>query len=229
MPPRSPSREAAANGSRGKAAHSDGSHIGTRIKALRHTRGWTLQELSRRSEVSISALSKIENSVVSASFDTLLKISRALDASFETLLDERPPGPASRLTVTRAGSGLPFETDRYRYKVMSGELRQKHMIPLHMEVKATELADLPEWSSHEGEEFIYVLSGSIELHTEFYEPLRLETGDSAYFDSQMRHTFVNLGNEISQMLSICFTSGLYFPNPSEGGVAGTRRMVKVVG
>lgn len=229
MPPRSPLPDAASNGGRGRPAPSgDGGRIGARIKALRRERGWTLQELGRRSEVSISALSKIENNVVSASFDTLLKIARALDASFETLLDEGAPGPASRLTSTRADAGLPFETDRYRYRVMSGEIRQKHMIPLHMEVKARELPDLAEWSSHEGEEFIYVLRGPIELHTEFYEPLRLETGDSAYFDSQMRHTFV-CGKGVGEMLSICFSRGLYFPDPMGKEIIGMRRMVTVGG
>jgi transcriptional regulator with XRE-family HTH domain len=209
------------------AATADGAHIGARIKALRRERGWTLQELGRRADVSISALSKIENSVVSASFDTLLKIARGLDASFETLLDETAPGPASRLTTTRAGAGLPFETDRYSYRVMSGEIRQKHMIPLHMEVKARSISDTTEWSTHEGEEFIYILRGPIELNTEFYEPLRLETGDSAYFDSQMRHTFVSLGEGPGEMLSICFSRGLFFPDPI--GEEGAPRMVKIGG
>lgn len=231
MRPRSRSPEpvpdTARAGAASSAAKADGAPIGARIKALRRERGWTLQELGRRADVSISALSKIENSVVSASFDTLLKIARGLDASFETLLDETAPGPASRLTTTRASAGLPFETDRYRYRVMSGEIRQKHMIPLHMEVKARSLSETGEWSTHAGEEFIYILRGPIELHTEFYEPLRLETGDSAYFDSQMRHTFLSLGEGPGEMLSICFSRGLFFPDPiSEEGAP---RMVKVGG
>lgn len=222
MRPRSRSPEPAPENAR-----AEGAQIGARIKALRRDRDWTLQELGRRADVSISALSKIENNVVSASFDTLLKIARALDASFETLLDAATPGPASRLTMTRADAGLPFETDRYRYRVMSGEIRQKHMIPLHMEVKARSPSEAAEWSSHEGEEFIYILRGPIELHTEFYEPLRLETGDSAYFDSQMRHAFVSLGEGPGEMLSICFSRGLFFPDPVEG--EGAPRMVKVGG
>jgi transcriptional regulator with XRE-family HTH domain len=205
--------------------------IGGRIKALRRERGWRLQDLGRRAEVSISALSKIENNVVTASFDTLLKISRGLDVSFETLLGtDTPTPPAGRLTWTRRGAGLPFETDRYRYQVMAGELRHKHMIPLHMEVKAEAISEVDEWSSHDGEEFIYVLSGPIELHTEFYEPMRLETGDTAYFDSQMRHAFVKLGPGTAEMLSICFSKGLLFPDPSDYAPAGRpRRLVKIAG
>src|SRR4029077_11312886 len=148
--------------------------IGQRIKALRIGRQWTLQALSRRSKVSISALSKIENAQVAASFDTLLRIARGFGLGFDAMLNvasaRRPLArrPATRFTLTRGGAGLFFSTDMYEYEVHSAELRRKHMIPLHMEVKARQLSDLTRWSSHEGEEFIYVLKGRIELHTEFH-------------------------------------------------------------
>ena len=207
-----------------------GSHIGSRIKAIRKERGWTLQELSGRSKVSISALSKIENSQVAASFDTLLKIAHGLNTTFETLLGEGVASPVGRLTTTKKGRGVFFETDRYLYEVMSSDLRRKHVIPLHMQVKARKIGEPETWSSHDGEEFIYVLKGPIELHTEFYEPLRLETGDSAYFDSRMRHAFVNLGRHPADMLSICYGDGLLFPDPDEPSEGSrVRRMVKVTG
>lgn len=207
-----------------------GSHIGSRIKAQRKEREWTLQQLSVRSGVSISALSKIENSQVAASFDTLLKIAGGLDTTFESLLGQGVAPPVGRLVTTKKGKGEVFDTGRYRYEVMSSELRQKRIIPLYMQVKARNIGDHDEWSSHDGEEFIYVLKGPIALHTEFYEPMRLETGDSAYFDSQMRHAFVNLGRSAAEMLSICYSSGLLFPEPNAGSEEGKRRrMVKVIG
>lgn len=203
--------------------------IGERIKAMRQERGWTLQNLGSRAGVSISALSKIENNLVTASFDTLLKIARGLDVNFESLLNEKSAvPPAGRLTVTRRARGLPFETDHYRYQVMAGDLRHKHMIPLFMEIKAVSIPATDDWSSHEGEEFIYVLKGPIELHTEFYEPIRLTTGDSAYFDSRMRHAFVKLGPDVAEMLSICFSQGLLFPDPEDTTTVGKpARLIKV--
>ena len=180
--------------------------IGQRIKALRRDRRWTLQEFSRRSNVSISALSKIENGQVAASFDTLLRIARGFAINFDAMLSagaERRS--AGRFTNTRGGAGVFFSTDMYEYEVHSAELKRKHMIPLHMEVKARRLSELTRWSSHEGEEFIYVIKGKIELHTELYAPFLLLPGDSAYIDSQMRHAFLNRGKGKAEMLSICFS------------------------
>jgi transcriptional regulator with XRE-family HTH domain len=187
--------------------------IGERIKRLRKERRWTLQALSRRAGVSISALSKVENAQVAASFDTLLKIARGFELGFEAMLNGIPALlPAGRLTATRGGSGVFFSTDMYEYQVHSAELRQKHMIPLHMEVKARELADITRWSSHEGEEFIYVLQGRIELHTELYAPMTLNADDSAYIDSKMPHAFLNRGKGKALMLSICFSRDIKFPD-----------------
>jgi transcriptional regulator with XRE-family HTH domain len=186
--------------------------IGERIKTLRKERRWTLQELGKRAGVSISALSKVENAQVAASFDTLLKIARGFGLGFEAMLNGASPLlPAGRLTTTRDGTGVFFSTDMYEYQVHSAELRQKHMIPLHMEVKARELADITRWSSHEGEEFIYVLQGHIELHTELYAPMLLKAGDSAYIDSKMPHAFLNRGKGRAWMLSICFSRDIKFP------------------
>jgi transcriptional regulator with XRE-family HTH domain len=201
--------------------------IGERIKMLRKGRRWTLQELGRRADVSISALSKIENAQVAASFDTLLKIARGLGLGFDAMLNgasARPP--AGRLATTRGGTGVFFSTDMYEYEVHAAELRQKHMIPLHMEVKARRLSDIARWSSHEGEEFIYVLQGDIELHTELYAPVRLRIGDSAYIDSKMPHAFLNRGKGKAWMLSICFSRDIRFPDEqkrSRGKPATGRR------
>jgi transcriptional regulator with XRE-family HTH domain len=188
--------------------------IGQRVKALRSNRQWTLQALSRRSKVSISALSKIENAQVAASFDTLLRIARGFGIGFDAMLNVAPPRrPAARFTLTRGGAGLFFSTDMYEYEIHPAELRQKHMIPLHMEVKARQLSDLTRWSSHEGEEFIYVLKGRIELHTEFHAPALLDAGDSAYIDSKMRHAFLNRGKGKAEMLSLCFSREVKLPRP----------------
>lgn len=201
--------------------------FGARIKAMRQTRHWTLEQLAESSGLSISALSKIENGQVSASFDTIVKIAHAYDLTFGELFTEQPPSepaaqPAApspisgRRTFTRAGKGLAFTTDHYKYDVHAADLTHKGMIPLIMQIKAREVPPRAEWSSHDGEEFIYVTRGVTLLHTAWYAPLRLETGDSAYIDSTMPHAFISLGDEDATLLSICLTQRLHFKEGTVG-------------
>jgi transcriptional regulator with XRE-family HTH domain len=188
------------------------SGLGRRVRELRRQNGWTLENLGRKSGLSISALSKIENEQVSASFDTIVRVARAFDLSFEEFF--RPPAPLNpvpgRRTTTARNGGIPFSTANYDYEVLSADLTHKGMIPLIMRIRARKVLPLAEWSSHAGEEFIYVTSGSLELHTEFYAPAALDTGDSAYIDSSMRHFFISTSPEDATMLSICMTESLTF-------------------
>lgn len=196
-------------------AHPDvtGVQLGERLRTIRKDMGWTLQNLARRSGVSLSTLSKIENAQVAPTFDTLLKAARGLGITFETLLAQaaaEPPSPpdrrvGGRLVVTRKDDALGFSTGMYDYRVHANGLRRKHMTPLIMAVNARSPAEVTSWSSHEGEEFILILKGSIALHTEFYQPVRLEAGDSAYIDSGMAHMFLNLGEGEATMASICYS------------------------
>ncbi|WP_413724943.1 helix-turn-helix domain-containing protein [Sodalis sp. RH16] len=194
--------------------------FGARMKTMRQERAWTLEQLAEKSGLSISTLSKIENGQVSASFDTIVKIAHAYDLTFGELFTEQAPAnspstlpvaPISgRRTFTRAGKGLTFNTPNYKYNVHSSELTHKGMIPLIMQISARQVPPRNEWSSHEGEEFIYVTHGVTVLYTAWYAPLTLETGDSAYIDSTMPHAFISASDEEATILSICLTQRLHF-------------------
>jgi transcriptional regulator with XRE-family HTH domain len=196
-----------------------GEQLGKRLRRLRKKAGWTLQDLSRQSGVSLSTLSKIENAQVDPTFDTLLKAARGLGIGFEVLLAEpfasdlpvATRRTSGRLMVTRAVAAIGFSTPMYDYAVHANGLRRKFMTPLIMEVKARTIDEVTNWSSHEGEEFIFVMSGTIDLHTEFYDPVRLETGDSAYIDSGMAHMFLSIGSGIARMASICYSDTIDAP------------------
>lgn len=190
-------------------------NFGLRIKTIRQARELTLEQVAELSSVSISTLSKIEKGQVSASFDTIAKIASAFDYSLaELFADELPAQPVAsaaiqgRRTYTLAGKGLTFTNPYFRYEVHAAELLVKGMIPVVMEIETRELPPPEAWSQHAGEEFIYVLSGEVMLHTQFYAPLRLVEGDSAYIDSTMRHTFVRNGDENTRLISICQTEKL---------------------
>ena len=74
------------------------------------------------------------------------------------------------------------------------------MMPYVSRIKARDQSEFPEWIRHSGEEFLYVLSGDLELHTERYKPLVMHPGDSAYYDSGMGHFCISTGEEDAMIL-----------------------------
>ncbi len=191
------------------------SHIGLRLKDVRHGLRLTLSNVSRKTGVSISNLSKIENDQVSPSFDILKKICDGLEISLEDFVR---PGEKSmvsgRKTATRLGEGVHFTSGQYDYKAHASELSHKGMVPLEMSIRARSIEEFDHWSRHSGEEFTYVLSGEIEVHTEHYAPFRLVAGESAYFDSSMKHLFISISDEDARILSVS-----YDPKAGAGRIA----------
>ena len=177
--------------------------VAERLRAFRAERGLTLAEVSGRSGVSVSNLSKIERGEVSPSVDLIFRICEGLDLALEQFVK---PGPKEtingRKTVTRRGEGIPFSSGQYDYLAHSTELSRKAMVPLEMRVRARSVQAFDHWSQHEGEEYVFVVEGAIEVHTEHYAPFRLDAGESAYFDSGMRHVYVSVGEGDARILSV---------------------------
>ena len=64
------------------------------------------------------------------------------------------------------------------------------MIPIVTKIRARSVEQFGELVRHSGEEFIYVLQGAVEVHTEFYDPVVLHEGESIYIDSNMGHAYI---------------------------------------
>ena len=182
--------------------------IGSRLRELRRGLDATLAEISEKTGVSVSALSKIENDQISASYDILKRICDGLSIGIEDLVSPGAKAVVSgRKTSTRAGEGVLFTSGQYDYRVHANEISRKSMMPLEMVIRARSVTEFDHWSRHRGEEFVYVLSGRLEVHTEHYAPFRLEAGESAYFDSSMRHLYISLGDEDARVLSVSHDPG----------------------
>jgi mannose-6-phosphate isomerase-like protein (cupin superfamily) len=98
-----------------------------------------------------------------------------------------------------------IQTDPYYYRYLCTELTGKKMTPIIGTITATDIREVGGYLRHEGEEMVYVLDGTLEVHTEFYEPLQVETGGCIYFDSTMGHAFLAVGGKPVTFLSV--TSG----------------------
>jgi transcriptional regulator with XRE-family HTH domain len=181
---------------------------GSVLKGLRLANGWTLTEVSRRTGLPVSTLSKIENDKMSLSYDKLARISRGLDIDIGLLFSTKAAEPpislaTGRRSVTRAGEGRVIETETYGHSYQATDLLNKRFVPIVAEIRARSLADFPEMIRHPGEEYAYVLEGTVRLHTELYAPVTLEVGDSIYFDSGMGHVYLAASPGTCRVLSIC--------------------------
>jgi len=177
-----------------------------KLKELRLAHDLTLDDLSGKSGVSISTISKIENQQQKPSFETVLRMARALKINFVDLLEPALGGGAlARRAITRAGEAPVYPSEHYAYAVHGAELTRKAMVPLIMRIHTTTLPPLQDWSIHAGEEFIYVVEGVLEFHTAHYAPALLRAGDSCYLDSTMRHAFVSRGESPALVVSVCLS------------------------
>ena len=174
--------------------------LARQVHALRKKAGLTLQQLSRKSDVSVSTLSQIEKGQLSPTYEKIVSLARGLDVPIAALFhEESAHTPNGRLAVTRAGSARTHSTKQYDYQALCADLSNKRFVPLLTRIKARSLREFPALLQHEGEEFIYVLAGQITVHTDFYQPIVLNCGDACYFDSTMGHACV-AGEEDAQVL-----------------------------
>lgn len=178
--------------------------LGPKVRALRKNQRKTLAEVSEATGLSISAISKIENDQVSPTFTNLIRLAEGLDISLSDLvaLNGENGGVSARMTVSRKVDTKFRSTPKYDIYALCADLRHKRMTPLIERVKADKPSNIDGMIAHSGEEFFYVLNGSIEVHTEHYNPVRLDEGDSAYLDSSMAHTLVAVDGEDADILMV---------------------------
>nr|WP_279347292.1 cupin domain-containing protein [Govania unica] len=110
---------------------------------------------------------------------------------------------AGRRSLNDLDDGPIISDDRQVLRYLSSDLLHKAFTPIVATIKATSAHDYDQFHSHDGEEFVYVISGVLEFHSEFYAPVRLNTGQSIYFDSSMLHAYVSVGEDLCRVLSIC--------------------------
>lgn len=180
---------------------------GLALRAWRKRKNWTLAEVGTRTGLPVSTLSKIENGKMSLSYDKLARLSAGLEIDIAQLFEPgavTPPSTISgRRIVIRAGTGLVIETENYSHVYPAADLLSKRFIPIVAEPRARSLDEFGELIRHAGEEYAYILEGTVEIHTDLYGPTRLEAGDSIYFDSGMGHAYIAVGHGRCRVLSIC--------------------------
>jgi transcriptional regulator with XRE-family HTH domain len=182
------------------------------IRNARVEQGLSLRALSARAGMPYSTLSKLENGKMVLTYDKLIRLAQALNVDLKDIVagseTPAPPVAVGRRSITKAGEELEAKSKRHAHHYPAAELLGKMMIPIIIDVRARSVEELGGLVRHAGEEYLYVLRGTMELHSDLYAPLHLGPGDSVYFDSAMAHAYVRTSTEKCTVLSVCAGPGI---------------------
>jgi len=185
--------------------------LGKLIRAERQRRDWTLRQMSETVGIPLSTLAKVEQDRLSLTYDKLQQFTGRLGLTMAEFLAQgqagaEPPSATSvtaRRSATDPASTVRVETPNYDYDYLCADLRDKRMVPIIGRIRAHSIEEFGELVSHRGEEFIYVLEGCIEVHSQFYTPLTLQVGQGVYIDSTMGHAYIAKDCESALVLAVC--------------------------
>ena len=185
----------------GKSTDAEPLNLGARVRELRKARKWTLEQAATQAGLARSTLSKIENGQMSPTYDALKKLAVGLEISVPQLFTAPQRDKINgRMSVTKAGTGAHQATTTYEHELLGETLTKKQMLPYRARIRARSIEEFDGWVRHDGEEFLYVLTGVIRLYTEFYEPIEMRRGDSAYYDATMGHNAISVSDEDATIL-----------------------------
>jgi transcriptional regulator with XRE-family HTH domain len=188
---------------------SDENRVGSKIRQLREAQEMTVEELAESSQSSVELIQQLENGALVPSLTPLLKIARALGVRLGTFLDDMPQsGPViiraglSENVVRFSGKTEQPKKSALEFYSLASDKSDRHMEPFIIDIHPSP-EESHKLSSHEGEEFIYILAGEIEI---FYgkEAHRLSAGDSIYYDSIVPHDVHATGSEDAKILAVVY-------------------------
>ena len=187
--------------------------LGGLIKLVRQQRGWTLRRMSDAVGIPLSTLAKVEGDKLSLTYEKLQQFTSRLGMTMTEFLGQgeaAAPAPAAqaamvtgRRSLMKAGNSIQISTPNYDYEYLCADLREKRMVPILTRIRAHDIHEFGEQARHRGEEFIYVLEGTVEVHMQFYTSVVLQKGEGVYLDSTMGHAYTAKDCESALILAVC--------------------------
>lgn len=188
---------------------SEKNKIGAKVRLVRENRKLTIDDVSERTNLSSQMISSIEDGSLVPNLTPLIKIARVLGVRLGTFMDDDENlGPvvaraSEKKEVTRfsdRGNAVNSDLDFY---TLAQNKAGRHMDPFVIDIFPSSEEEV-KLSSHEGEEFIYVLEGEVEIlyGKDKYE---LKAGDSIYYESIVAHHVHSHGNEKAKILAVIYT------------------------
>lgn len=181
--------------------------VGEKIKGLRIEKDLSVEEVAKRSGISESTISKIEDNKILPPLGNIVSLAKAFGVAVGDLFGDSADSPFcivrsnDRETVSRFNS-LESTTCGYSYESLGHQKKDRHMEPFLVTLSPTEAPQV-EPNHHIGEEIIFVLEGQVEVkildHTDILSP-----GDSIYYDSNMPHIISCHGDKPATILAVIY-------------------------
>ena len=189
---------------------SSNSIVGFKIKGIRESKNISIEELSERSGLSVDQITSIENDQYLPSLGPLIKVARALGVRLGTFLDDNDSlGPVvCRAEERELNSSISFSNDatdarkHMEYHPLAKQKTGRHMEPFIIDIQPCEEKEF-KLSAHEGEEFIYVMEGEIEIEYG-KEKYTLKEGDSIFYDSIVKHHVHGAPGKAAKILAVIY-------------------------
>lgn len=184
--------------------------VGKKIQGIRESKNLSIEEISERSGLSAEQIQSIENDQYLPSLGPLIKIARALGVRLGTFLDDNDDlGPVvCRAADRERDRSISFSNDAAEarqnmiYHSLAKQKAGRHMEPFVIDVQPSEGKEF-KLSAHEGEEFIYVMSGEVEI-AYGKETYSLQEGDSIFYDSIVKHHVHGAPGKSAKILAVVY-------------------------
>ncbi len=184
--------------------------VGEKIKSLRETKQISVSELAERTGLAEEQIIRIESNIDIPSLAPLIKIARALGVRLGTFLDDQDEMGAvicrkeesDNATISFSNNAMNART-HMQYHSLANSKADRHMEPFIIDIEATDNTDY-ELSSHEGEEFIFVMEGAVEIAYGKKNHV-IEAGDSIYYDSIAPHHVHGYQGQAAKILAVVYT------------------------
>ena len=196
----------------------DRATFGKRLRAARKHYGWTLAHLAELSGVSITTISRAERGQLALSYEKFSALGRALRMDMSSMFAEAgvPAAPFAGPVLTRCGQGVVYRGVSFSYEFLGTSAVGKQMSPIVGIVHARRIEGPEDFARHPGEEFVYVLTGSIDVHFETGNVIQLRRGDSLYFDSRVGHAYVSVGRQLAKVIGVITSESNMMRQAREG-------------
>jgi transcriptional regulator with XRE-family HTH domain len=181
-------------------------NVGERVKEVREKRGLSLKDVSQRTDIDVAMLSQIEGGVVAPPLGTIIRLAKALDMKMGYFISGEEDRPYTivrrddRKVVSRYDSKK-AKYYGYEYESLAPHKKDRHMEPFLVTLEPAETEE--ERSTHDGQEFIFVLQGQVEVRLG-EETHILDPGDAIYYDSTVPHLVKSHGKKTTKILAVLY-------------------------